>query len=69
MKIKTKIVSCHTAYSKLVKQEVIGTAILPHLVFPGLAIRKGSFLSLEDVTVRAGHKVLMEVDDHKFADC
>jgi hypothetical protein len=35
LQIKTKIVSCHTADSKLVKQEVNGTAILPPLVFPG----------------------------------
>ncbi len=34
MQIKTKIVSCHTADSKPVKQEVNGTVILPHLVFP-----------------------------------
>jgi hypothetical protein len=32
--IKTKIVSCHTADSKPVKQEVNGTMILPPLVFP-----------------------------------
>jgi hypothetical protein len=31
---KTKIVSCHTADSKPVKQEVIGTVILTPLVFP-----------------------------------
>ncbi len=31
----TKIVSCHTADSKPVKQEVNGTVILPPLVFPG----------------------------------
>jgi hypothetical protein len=30
-----KIVSCHTADSKPVKQEVNGTVILPPLVFPG----------------------------------
>jgi hypothetical protein len=36
LKIKTKIVSCHTADSKPVKQEVNGTVILPPLVFPGL---------------------------------
>ncbi len=35
LQIKTKNVSCHTAYSKLVKQEVNGTVILPPLVFPG----------------------------------
>ncbi len=35
MQVKTKIVSCHTADSKQVKQEVNGTVILPPLVFPG----------------------------------
>ncbi len=35
MQIRTKIVSCHTADSKPVKQEVNGTVILPPLVFPG----------------------------------
>ncbi len=35
LQIKTKIVSCHTADSKPVKQEVKGTVILPPLVFPG----------------------------------
>ncbi len=34
LQIKTKIVSCHTADSKPVKQEVSGTVILPPLVFP-----------------------------------
>ncbi len=33
LQIKTKIVSCHTAHSKPVKQEVNGTVILPPLVF------------------------------------
>jgi hypothetical protein len=35
LQIRTKIVSCRTADSKLVKQEVNGTVILPLLVFPG----------------------------------
>jgi hypothetical protein len=35
LQIKTKIVSCHTADSKPVKQEINGTVILPPLVFPG----------------------------------
>ncbi len=35
MQIKTKIVNCHTADSKPVKQEVNGTVILPPVVFPG----------------------------------
>jgi len=38
LQIKTKIVSCHTADSKRVKQEVNGTVILPPLVFPGFTI-------------------------------
>ncbi len=39
--IKTKIVSCRTADSKLVKQEVNGTMILPPLVFPDLTFSRG----------------------------
>jgi hypothetical protein len=35
LQIKTKIVSCDTADSKPVKQEVNGTVILPPLVFHG----------------------------------
>ncbi len=35
LQIKTKNVSCHTADSLPVKQEVNGTVILPPLVFPG----------------------------------
>ncbi len=38
MQIKTKIVSCHTADSKPVKQEVNSIMILPPLVFPGRGI-------------------------------
>jgi len=34
LQIKTKIVSCYTADSKPVKQEVNGKVILPTLVFP-----------------------------------
>jgi hypothetical protein len=36
LQIKTKIVSCHTANSKPVKQEVDSTVILPSLVFTAL---------------------------------
>ena len=39
LQIKTRIVSCHTAESKPVKQEVNGTVILPLLVFPALKFR------------------------------
>ncbi len=36
LQIKTKIVNCHTADTKPIKQEVNGTVvILPTLVFPG----------------------------------
>jgi hypothetical protein len=34
LQIKTKLVSCHTADSKSVRQEVNGTVILSPLVFP-----------------------------------
>jgi hypothetical protein len=37
LQIKIKIVGCHTADSKPVKQEVNGTVILPPLVFPAAA--------------------------------
>jgi hypothetical protein len=39
LQIKTKIVSCHTADSKPVKQEVNGTVILPPSVFPGIGVK------------------------------
>jgi len=34
LKIKTKIINCHTADSKPVEQEVNSTVILPPLLFP-----------------------------------
>ncbi len=37
MQIKSIIVSCHTADSKLVKQEVNGKVMLPPIVFPGIS--------------------------------
>jgi hypothetical protein len=40
LQIKTKIVICHTADSKPVKQEVSGTVILPPLAFPGRGMQK-----------------------------
>jgi hypothetical protein len=39
LQIKTKIASCHTADSKLVKQEVNCTVILPPLIFPAESIQ------------------------------
>jgi len=47
LQIKTKIVSCHTADSKPVKQEVNGTVILPPLVFPALTDRINPGLSFQ----------------------
>jgi len=38
LQIKRKIVICHTADSKPVKQEVNGTVILPPLVFPAPSV-------------------------------
>jgi hypothetical protein len=42
LQIKTKIVSCYTADSKLVQQEVNGTVILSPLVFPAAAFEKSA---------------------------
>ncbi len=46
MKIKTKIVSSHTADFKPVKQEVNSTVILPPLVFPAGAYKREPLLGL-----------------------
>ncbi len=56
LQIKRKIVSCHTANSKPVKQEVNSTVILPPLVFPTLRhslmfISKKRSLALERSTL------------------
>jgi hypothetical protein len=53
LQIKTKIVSCHTADSKPVKQEVNGTVILPPLVFLGLRTRLADELGVLDQPVFA----------------
>ncbi len=45
LQIKTKNVSCHTADSKPIKQEVNGTVILPPLVFPASTSAKTSWPS------------------------
>jgi hypothetical protein len=42
LQIKTKLVSCHTADSETVKQEVNGTVILPPLVFPDVLMNTHS---------------------------
>jgi hypothetical protein len=46
LEIITKIVSCHTANSKPVKQEVNRTLILPPLVFPDYTLRVALCLDL-----------------------
>jgi hypothetical protein len=53
LQIKTKIVSCHTADSKLVKQEVNGTVILPPLVFPCTIVQQ-TYLEVQTVGVVPG---------------
>jgi hypothetical protein len=50
MQIKTNIVSCQTADSKPVKQEVNGTVILPPLVFSA-QIRSFLFVAKASTTV------------------
>jgi len=50
LQIKTKIVGCHTADSKQVKQEVNCTVIFPPLVFPGVSIA-GSHLRSSPIFV------------------
>ncbi len=52
-KIKTKIVSCHTADSKPVKQEVNVTVILPPLVFPEWTIEIVVYTQREREQARA----------------
>jgi hypothetical protein len=49
LQIKTKIVSCNTADSKPVKQEVNGTVILPPLVFPDQIIHVFLYLIIFDI--------------------
>ncbi len=59
------IVSCHTAGSKPVKQEVNGAVMLLSLVFPDWTNSKGPiWLSLIEFAVHGGHKVLIEVDNY-----
>ncbi len=48
LQIKTKIVSCHTADSKRVKQEVNSTVILPPLVFPAQSLTSCWLERLQD---------------------
>jgi hypothetical protein len=52
LKIKTKIVSCHTADSKPVEQEVNSTKILTPLVFPALWCNHRHLRIIDCLTVR-----------------
>jgi hypothetical protein len=57
LQIKTKIVSCHTADSKPVKQEVNGTVILHPLVFPALGYyAKKKFVTLPFAGMETSHE-------------
>ncbi len=62
LKIKTKIVSSHTADSKPVKQEVNGTEILSPLVFPGLSLA----VKARNIPQCRGTMVLQEPNQCKF---
>ncbi len=55
LKIKTKIVSCHTADSKPVKQEINGTVILPPLVFLGKTTLKSSEAKILSLSPNSQH--------------
>ncbi len=58
MKIKTKIVSCHTADSKPVKQEDNSTVILPPLVFPGPANTNGNKVLQKKMKIPANTRLV-----------
>jgi hypothetical protein len=60
LQIKIKIVSCHTADSKPVKQEVNGTVILPPLVFPVEILKKIFFLLSLDEWLTGSINVLQK---------
>ncbi len=53
LQIKTIIVSCHTADSKPVKQEVNGAVILPALVFPACTIKNMMTVMSDACTLNA----------------
>ncbi len=58
LQIKTKIVSCHTADSKPVKQDVNRTVILPPLVFParGISVSKNIIFNKTRALVESANK-------------
>ncbi len=64
MKIKAKIVSCHTADSKTGKQEVNGTVILPPLVFPGSTSARGGAIMLAHILATLNVVILNVVAPH-----
>ncbi len=61
LQIKTKIVSCHTANSKPVNQEVNGTEILPPFSIPWAAYRSTSdlFTNYEENVVTSSKSNLL----------
>ena len=60
MQIETKIVSCHTANFKPVKQEVNGTMMLPPLVFPALIIVPGGGIDEAGVSIGEGREHILK---------
>ncbi len=55
LQIKTKIVSCHTADSKTVKQEVNSKVILPPSVFPVSTLEMAVCMSCIDIIVKQNY--------------
>jgi hypothetical protein len=64
LQIKTKIVSCHTANFKPVKQEVNGKVILPPLVFPGQNV-KDNLIREESFTILKSQMMVIIVKRQK----
>jgi hypothetical protein len=57
LQIKTKLVSCHTADSKPVKQEVNPTVILPLLVFPVFGNKVSKQIGAQKRTAKLRHEI------------
>jgi len=69
LQIKTKIVSCHTADSKPVKQEVNGTVILSPLVFPGSSLQSGTHKGEKKSIVTTAGNGILKWNDLFYWNC
>ncbi len=69
MQIKTKIVSCHTANSKPVKQEVNSTVILPPLVFPGQTVKEIAHALAQGAQGAQGAQTWVKFSTLKLGEC